>query len=99
MASGQDVIESIGMGPAQIAWGLLGGGIWLADGAELLLVSAGTRGAGEGPTWYQWTAYRCILEYRVSYIYIYIYIIYIYISLQIEDFTKMGIFGHRTNWT
>lgn len=39
----QDVIEGIGMGPAQIAWGLLGGGIWLADGAELLLVSAVTR--------------------------------------------------------
>lgn len=39
----EDVIESIGMGPAQIAWGLLGGGIWLADGAELLLVSAVTR--------------------------------------------------------
>lgn len=41
----QDVIEGIGMGPAQIAWGLLGGGIWLADGAELLLVSAVTRWA------------------------------------------------------
>eukprot|EP00438_Fugacium_kawagutii_P017477 Skav217973 [mRNA] locus=scaffold496:27140:34529:- [translate_table: standard] len=39
----EDVIEGIGMGPAQIAWGLLGGGIWLADGAELLLVSAVTR--------------------------------------------------------
>ena len=46
----QDVIESIGMGPAQIAWGILGGGIWLADGAELLLVSAVTRcSAGMGP--------------------------------------------------
>ncbi|CAJ1404310.1 unnamed protein product, partial [Effrenium voratum] len=39
----QDVIESIGMGPAQIFWALLGGGIWLADGAELLLVSSVTR--------------------------------------------------------
>ncbi|CAK8989451.1 Putative transporter svop-1 [Durusdinium trenchii] len=33
----------MGMGPAQIAWGILGGGIWLADGAELLLVSSVTR--------------------------------------------------------
>ena len=41
----EDVIENIGMGPAQIAWCLLGGGIWLADGAELLLVSAVTRRA------------------------------------------------------
>ena len=39
----QEVIEGIGMGPAQVAWGLLGGGIWLADGAELLLVSSVTR--------------------------------------------------------
>ena len=39
----EDVIESIGMGPAQIFWALLGGGIWLADGAELLLVSSVTR--------------------------------------------------------
>jgi len=39
----EEVIEGIGMGPAQIAWGLLGGGIWLADGAELLLVSSVTR--------------------------------------------------------
>lgn len=39
----QDVIEGMGMGPAQIAWGILGGGIWLADGAELLLVSSVTR--------------------------------------------------------
>ncbi|CAE7354272.1 svop [Symbiodinium necroappetens] len=39
----QDVINQIGMGPAQIFWGLLGGGVWLADGAELLLVSSVTR--------------------------------------------------------
>ena len=41
----QDVIDQIGMGPAQIFWGLLGGGVWLADGAELLLVSSVTRRA------------------------------------------------------
>ena len=41
----QDVINQIGMGPAQIFWGLLGGGVWLADGAELLLVSSVTRRA------------------------------------------------------
>jgi hypothetical protein len=39
------------MGPAQIAWGILGGGIWLADGAELLLVSAVTRCAQRWGLW------------------------------------------------
>ncbi|CAE7659716.1 svopl [Symbiodinium pilosum] len=39
----QDIIDQIGMGPAQIFWGILGGGVWLADGAELLLVSSVTR--------------------------------------------------------
>ncbi|CAE7469479.1 Slc22a5 [Symbiodinium natans] len=39
----QDIINQVGLGPAQIFWGVLGGGIWLADGAELLLVSSVTR--------------------------------------------------------
>ncbi|CAJ1409257.1 unnamed protein product [Effrenium voratum] len=35
-----EVIESIGIGPAQFRAGLLGGGVWLADGAELLLIGS-----------------------------------------------------------
>jgi len=38
-----DVIEDIGMGPAQLRAGLLGGGVWFADGAELLLISTVTK--------------------------------------------------------
>lgn len=37
-----DVIEKIGMGPAQLRFVLTGGGVWFADGAELLLISAVT---------------------------------------------------------
>jgi len=35
-----EVINMIGMGPAQIRAGLLGGSVWAADGAELLLISS-----------------------------------------------------------
>lgn len=35
-----EVIDMIGMGPAQIRAGLLGGGVWMADGAELLLIGS-----------------------------------------------------------
>lgn len=37
-----EVIERIGMGPAQIKAVLVGGGVWLADGSELLLISSVT---------------------------------------------------------
>lgn len=35
-----EVIDMIGMGPAQIRAGLLGGSVWMADGAELLLIGS-----------------------------------------------------------
>eukprot|EP00438_Fugacium_kawagutii_P020118 Skav226970 [mRNA] locus=scaffold51:356186:370706:- [translate_table: standard] len=35
-----EVVDMIGMGPAQIRAGLLGGSVWMADGAELLLISS-----------------------------------------------------------
>mmetsp|Transcript_97772 Transcript_97772/g.154071 ORF Transcript_97772/g.154071 Transcript_97772/m.154071 type:complete len:211 (+) Transcript_97772:37-669(+) len=38
-----EVIESIGCGPAQIRFCLTGGGVYLADGSELLLISAVTQ--------------------------------------------------------
>lgn len=37
------VVERLGIGPAQLRTGLLGGGVYLADGAELLLISAVTQ--------------------------------------------------------
>jgi len=40
----QDVIEEIGLGPAQFAYCLIGGaGLWFADGAEMLVVSGVTK--------------------------------------------------------
>lgn len=38
-----EVIESIGCGPAQLRFCLTGGGVYLADGSELLLISAVTQ--------------------------------------------------------
>lgn len=35
-----EVVDDIGMGFAQLRAGLLGGGVWLADGSELLLISS-----------------------------------------------------------
>lgn len=35
-----EVVEDIGLGWAQLRAGLLGGGVWLADGSELLLISS-----------------------------------------------------------
>lgn len=43
----QDVIEHIGMGWAQIRISLVGGCVWLADGAELLLIGTVTRALSE----------------------------------------------------
>jgi len=37
-----EVIERIGFGPAQMRAGIVGGGVWLADGSELLLISSVT---------------------------------------------------------
>jgi len=37
-----EVIENLGFGPFQIMTGIVGGGVWLADGAELLLISCVT---------------------------------------------------------
>jgi len=49
----QEVIERIGFGPAQLRYCLTGGGVYLADGAELLLITAVTtavaRDWGLGP--------------------------------------------------
>jgi len=39
----QDVIEDIGFGQEQVKALLLGGGVWAADGAELLLIGSVTR--------------------------------------------------------
>mmetsp|Transcript_128717 Transcript_128717/g.274753 ORF Transcript_128717/g.274753 Transcript_128717/m.274753 type:complete len:508 (+) Transcript_128717:152-1675(+) len=41
------VIDRIGLGPAQLRAGLLGGSVWLADGAELLLIGTVTRAVSE----------------------------------------------------
>lgn len=38
----QEVVEKIGLGPAHIRYCLTGGGVYLADGAELLLITAVT---------------------------------------------------------
>ncbi|CAE7247682.1 svop [Symbiodinium necroappetens] len=35
-----EVVDQIGLGPAQVRASLLGGGVWLADGAELLLIGS-----------------------------------------------------------
>ncbi|CAE7239050.1 SVOP [Symbiodinium natans] len=35
-----EVIDQIGLGPAQVRASLLGGGVWLADGSELLLIGS-----------------------------------------------------------
>lgn len=37
-----EVIESIGLGPSQFKAGVLGGSVWMADGAELLLIGSAT---------------------------------------------------------
>lgn len=42
-----DIIESIGLGWAQARMCLIGGSIWMADGAELLLVGTVTRAVSE----------------------------------------------------
>lgn len=42
-----EVIDQLGFGPAQIRAGLLGGGVWLADGAELLLISSVTQAVAD----------------------------------------------------
>lgn len=43
----QDVVEKIGFGPAHLRFCLTGGGVYLADGAELLLITAVTRAVAE----------------------------------------------------
>lgn len=35
-----EVVDQIGLGPAQMRSGILGGGVWMADGAELLLIGS-----------------------------------------------------------
>jgi len=40
-------IEQIGLGPAQFRSAILGGCVWLADGAELLLIGTVTRAVAE----------------------------------------------------
>mmetsp|Transcript_73153 Transcript_73153/g.171528 ORF Transcript_73153/g.171528 Transcript_73153/m.171528 type:complete len:475 (+) Transcript_73153:120-1544(+) len=35
-----DVVDDIGLGPAQLRVGILAGGVWAADGSELLLISS-----------------------------------------------------------
>jgi len=42
-----EVIDSLGFGWAQISALLLGGGVWLADGAELLLIGSVTRAVSD----------------------------------------------------
>merc|ERR1719162_2781097 len=41
------IIEQLGFGLAQIRAGLVGGGIWIADGSELLLISSVTRAVSD----------------------------------------------------
>ncbi|CAE7576718.1 SVOP [Symbiodinium natans] len=43
----QTVVEDIGFGPAQIVAGVLGGGIWVADGSELLILGSVTRAVSD----------------------------------------------------
>ncbi|CAE8726227.1 unnamed protein product [Polarella glacialis] len=38
-----EVVEHIGMGRAQVRAAILGGGVWLSDGSELLLISSVTK--------------------------------------------------------
>jgi len=42
-----EVIDALGFGPAQLVALLLGGGVWLADGAELLLIGSVTRAVSD----------------------------------------------------
>jgi len=42
-----EVIERIGLGPAQLRAVLVGGGVWLADGSELLLISSVTQAVSD----------------------------------------------------
>lgn len=42
-----EVVDKIGYGWAQIQAGLTGGGVWMADGSELLLISAVTRAVAD----------------------------------------------------
>mmetsp|Transcript_66711 Transcript_66711/g.145477 ORF Transcript_66711/g.145477 Transcript_66711/m.145477 type:complete len:492 (+) Transcript_66711:85-1560(+) len=42
-----EIIDRLGFGLAQVRAVLLGGGVWLADGAELLLISTVTRAVSE----------------------------------------------------
>lgn len=43
----QEVIERIGFGPAHLRFCLTGGGVYLADGAELLLITAVTKAVAD----------------------------------------------------
>lgn len=42
-----EVVEAIGFGAAQLQACVIGGGVWLADGAELLLIGSVTRAVAE----------------------------------------------------
>lgn len=42
-----DVVENLGMGPYQVQQCLVGGGVWLADGAELLLIGSVTNAVAQ----------------------------------------------------